>query len=789
MFSQIRKRFDNLPLIFRVILGPGLAFVLFLVIIGTTLLMGNRVQTLAQTLQEDFVPGVELANDLQEKLKEFQDLLFAAARERDEFMVEDDAELIRAEIEGFLGRISGNEAFKNLEISIGTALDGESFIYEEIGDGMVTVIPMNQEEIGHGETANGNGTEAETSEGQTEAERVGVFFFLAALSQVDGKTILLPSEKEAFDRLGRDPGDNDGKIVLETPATTNISGIKSDFTEYFTLAKRTTLEMIQSEEGVNVDYFPMVQKYGTLDRDLNALSLASQVNLNQQLGDLLDGQRNVNIAIPAISVVAMLLLFSLGFLVFISVKRPIDQAVVVADQLSRGNMQTEVDTDREDEIGQLLKSMREMLVYLREIAKVTEAMATGDLRLDVEPRSEHDSFGSSLKNMSENLREMIGRVKQAAVQVAQSANEISASSSQITGGAESQSASAEETLSTMVEIAAQIDSVAKSSQALAVNVDETSSSIQEMGASIEQVAKNSTNLLTSVEETSSTIEEMAASIQSIEAKVRVVDDVSREAAETANTRGDELSKMIASIGTASQDIGKIVGIIEDIADQTNLLALNAAIEAAHAGDAGRGFAVVAEEVKRLAERSVASTREIAGVVDNVQMSTSEAVDLTRDILEQIVSSVTRTSELVGEVYSASQEQSGGAAQILSTANHMQNVTRQLAAAAKEQANGARDMMKAVEVMNRMTQQVADASREQKQGGDLVVKAVERIAQIAQQNLAAAEQLSANTQNLTQEAERLLSVAEVFTLSEDEEDENTADAASDNTVGGTETTGA
>ncbi|MCP3933902.1 MAG: hypothetical protein GY708_00870, partial [Actinomycetia bacterium] len=229
---------------------------------------------------------------------------------------------------------------------------------------------------------------------------------------------------------------------------------------------------------------------------------------------------------------------------------------------------------------------------------------------------------------------------------------------------------------------AQIDSVAKSSQALAVNVDQTSSSIQEMGASIEEVAKNSTNLLTSVDETSSTIEEMAASIQSIEAKVRVVDDVSREAADIADTRGEELSTMIAGIGVAGQDIGKIVGIIEDIADQTNLLALNAAIEAAHAGDAGRGFAVVAEEVKRLAERSVTSTREIAHVVDNVQKNTNDAIELTREVVSQLVDSVTRTSELVAEVYSATQEQSGGAAQILQTSTHMQNVTRQLASAAR-----------------------------------------------------------------------------------------------------------
>lgn len=477
---------------------------------------------------------------------------------------------------------------------------------------------------------------------------------------------------------------------------------------------------------------------------------------------------NSQIFMGGLGVVVFVVLVVLALLFYGSINLPVSRAVSVADQLSQGNMEVDVEVgERSDEIGRLLDSMRKMLIYLREMADVAGAIATGDLRTQVDPRSEADLFSRAFRDMTENLREMIGRVKEAANAVAGSATEIAASSSSITRGAETQSTSAEETLSTMVEIAAQIDSVARSSQALAVNVDQTSSSIQEMGASIEEVAKNSTNLLTSVEETSSTIEEMAASIQSIEAKVRVVDDVSRDAARIATSRGGELSQKIASIGGASKDIGKIVGIIEDIADQTNLLALNAAIEAAHAGDAGRGFAVVADEVKRLAERSVASTREIVQVVENVQKSTHDAIELTREILSQIVAAVTRTSELVGEVYSATQEQSGGAAQILATSTHMQNVTRQLASAAKEQANGARDMMKAVEVMNRMTQQVADASREQKQGGDLVVKAVERIAQIGQQNLTAAEQLSSNTQNLSREAERLLSLAEVFTVGDHE----------------------
>lgn len=398
------------------------------------------------------------------------------------------------------------------------------------------------------------------------------------------------------------------------------------------------------------------------------------------------------------------------------------------------------------------------------IARAVDRLAEGHLAIPELPSERQDEIGHLAKRLIATIqaqRHLIGEIKQSSDQVATSADEISASSVQITKGAENQSSATDQTSSTMVEMATQIDQVARSAQNLARNVDETSSSIQEIGASIEQVAKNAENLLSSVEETSSTIDQMAASIRSVASKVKVVDEASKEAETIARSGATELSGVINGIGASSKDIGKIVKIIEEIADQTNLLALNAAIEAARAGDAGKGFAVVAEEVKRLAERSMSSTREISAFVERVQKDVGQAVDLSGSVLRSIRDSVGKSSSLVSEVYTSAQEQSNGAAQILKTANNMQNVTRQLATAAKQQATAAREIMTSVETMNRMTQEVASATTEQKNGGDMVVKAVEQISQVAQQNVASTEQLSKATAGLAREAERMRGLSQQF----------------------------
>jgi methyl-accepting chemotaxis protein len=400
---------------------------------------------------------------------------------------------------------------------------------------------------------------------------------------------------------------------------------------------------------------------------------------------------------------------------------------------------------------------------LTQLGILVEQVSKGDLTTDIKSQS-RDEIGwleHSMRQMVKSLRQIATQISLSSRAVATSAEQIAASSTEMAKGAETQSSSTEETSSTMVEIASQMQLLARNAEALAANVDETSASIQQMSATLGQTARNGEILLGAVEEATGTLSAMINSVGSIANRVHQVDVVSQQSVAETREHGDRLQESINSIGTRSDEIGKIVKVIEGIADQTSLLALNAAIEAARAGEAGKGFAVVADEVRRLAERSMQATAEISQVIETVQGDTKKAVTLTENVLAGIMASIGKTSVLVGEVATAADEQAAGARKVLETVAEMSNLTRQIAGSITENAAGAEEINLAAQKMNQLTHQMSEAVSEQKRGGEMVVQAVESIALISRQNLVAVEQMSSAAKSLAGESETLKQRVESF----------------------------
>jgi len=213
-------------------------------------------------------------------------------------------------------------------------------------------------------------------------------------------------------------------------------------------------------------------------------------------------------------------------------------------------------------------------------------------------------------------------------------------------------------------------------QALAGASDEVSATAQSLSqAASEQAA--------GVEETSASLEQMTASIAQNTENAKVTDGMASKASSEAAEGGEAVKATVA----AMKQIAKKITIIDDIAYQTNLLALNAAIEAARAGEHGKGFAVVAAEVRKLAERSQVAAQEIGEVAS----SSVELAERAGKLLDEMVPSIRKTSDLVQEISAASEEQSSGVVQINSAVTQLSQTTQQNASSSEELAATAEEM--------------------------------------------------------------------------------------------------
>ena len=298
---------------------------------------------------------------------------------------------------------------------------------------------------------------------------------------------------------------------------------------------------------------------------------------------------------------------------------------------------------------------------------------------------------------SENAREQSARAQEAMQQAEAASKEAQAKTQAMLVAADKLEAVGNVVSSASAELSAQIEQSDRGAAESASRLSEAATAMNEMNATVQEVAKNAGAASTASAETR---EKAEAGAQVVEKAVHSIEQVHQMSL--------ELKDDMAQLNEHAQDITRIMGVISDIADQTNLLALNAAIEAARAGEAGRGFAVVADEVRKLAEKTMASTNDVGNAIKAIQESTTksmtgvdnaverigeanELASRSGAALQEIVATVEATADQVNAIATASEEQSAASEEINQSIVQVNDMSKQTAEAMAEAARAVSDL--------------------------------------------------------------------------------------------------